>query len=134
MASARTPRIHPTAVIASEAELADDVQVGPYVVIEGRVHIGPGCILRPHAYLCGPLSQDSGDPACWRPVRKRRRISRFSLVNGQIVTQVPRPGQHPRAKRASKLGAKQLPFDAAQQMLGLTEPGLGRRRIALPEA
>jgi hypothetical protein len=45
-----------------------------------------------------PPGQDRGDPAGWRSVRKRRRISRFSLVNGQIVTQVPRPGQHPRCE------------------------------------
>jgi UDP-N-acetylglucosamine acyltransferase len=51
-----TARIHPTAVIAPEAELADDVQVGPYVVIEGRVRIGIGCILRPFVHLCGPLT------------------------------------------------------------------------------
>ena len=32
-----------------------------------------------------PPRQDSGDPAGWRPVRKRRRISRFSGASGQIV-------------------------------------------------
>ena len=56
MASTLICRIHPTAVIAPEAELAEDVQVGPYVVIEGAVRIGSGCILRPDAYLCGPLT------------------------------------------------------------------------------
>lgn len=61
MASALTPRIHPTAVIAPEAELAANVQVGPYVVIDGPVRIGPGCILHPHAYLCGPLSMGHGN-------------------------------------------------------------------------
>ena len=61
MASASMPRIHPTAVIAPEAELADGVQVGPYVVIEGRVRIGSGCILRPHAHLCGPLRMGHGN-------------------------------------------------------------------------
>jgi UDP-N-acetylglucosamine acyltransferase len=50
------PRIHPTAVIAPEAELANDVQVGPFVVIEGSVRVGPGCTLRPHVHLCGPLT------------------------------------------------------------------------------
>jgi UDP-N-acetylglucosamine acyltransferase len=50
------PRVHPTAIIAPEAELAEDVQVGPYVVIEGRVHIGSGSVIRPHAYLVGPLT------------------------------------------------------------------------------
>jgi UDP-N-acetylglucosamine acyltransferase len=61
MASARVARIHPTAVIAPEAVLASDVQVGPYVVIEGRVQIGEGCVLHPHAYLCGPLTMGRGN-------------------------------------------------------------------------
>ena len=46
----------------------------------------------------GPPGQDRGDPAGWRPVRKRRRISWFSLVSDQIVGQVPGPGQHPRCE------------------------------------
>jgi hypothetical protein len=33
-----------------------------------------------------PLSPGSVGPAGWRPVRKRRRISRFSSASGQIVT------------------------------------------------
>jgi hypothetical protein len=32
-----------------------------------------------------PLSRHRGGPAGWRPVRKRRRISRFSSVGGQMV-------------------------------------------------
>ena len=32
-----------------------------------------------------PLRQNSGDPAGWRTVRKRRRISRFSGASGPIV-------------------------------------------------
>jgi hypothetical protein len=42
-----------------------------------------------------PPSRDSGDPAGWRPVRKRRRISRFSLASGQIVTRAPGLGREP---------------------------------------
>ena len=45
-----------------------------------------------------PLSPDSGDPAGWRPVRKRRRISRFSLASGQIVARAPGLGQEPRCE------------------------------------
>ena len=37
----------------------------------------------------GPLSQGSGDRAGWRPVRKRRRTSRFSLTSGRIVARAP---------------------------------------------
>ncbi len=32
-----------------------------------------------------PLTQHSADPASWRPVRKRRRISRFASADGQMV-------------------------------------------------
>lgn len=69
--------IHPTAFIAEDATLADDVTVGPFAVIEGDVTIGAGScigahavvqryvrmgegnILHPHAVL-GGLPQDVG--------------------------------------------------------------------------
>ena len=38
-------RRHPTAIIAGGAELADDVVVGPYAVIEDRVSIGAGSVI-----------------------------------------------------------------------------------------
>jgi UDP-N-acetylglucosamine acyltransferase len=56
MPIAQSARIHPIAVIAPEADLADDVQVGPHVVIEGHVRLGPGCVLRPGVHLVGPLT------------------------------------------------------------------------------
>ena len=40
-----TDLIHPTAVISGEAEIASDAQIGPYVIIEGPVRIGPGCVI-----------------------------------------------------------------------------------------
>jgi UDP-N-acetylglucosamine acyltransferase len=56
MPNEHSPQIHPTAVVSAEADLADDVQIGPYVVVEGRVRLGPGCVVRPFAHLCGPLT------------------------------------------------------------------------------
>jgi UDP-N-acetylglucosamine acyltransferase len=47
--------VHPTAVISLEADLAFDVQVGPYSVIEGPARIGPGTVIESHACLSGPL-------------------------------------------------------------------------------
>lgn len=49
------PQIHPTAIVDSRAELADDVFVGPYCVIEGEVRLGAGCHLVSHCFLKGPL-------------------------------------------------------------------------------
>lgn len=50
------PTIHPTAIIDEQAQLADDVSVGPYCVIEGEVTLGPGTRLIAHCYLKGPLT------------------------------------------------------------------------------
>lgn len=57
----RAGRIHPTAIIAPEAELADDVEIGPFVVIEGAVRLGPGCVIRPYAHLVGPMTMGEGN-------------------------------------------------------------------------
>jgi UDP-N-acetylglucosamine acyltransferase len=54
-------RIHPTALISPEAELADDVIIDANVIIEGRVKIGRGCIVRPRALLVGPLTLGEGN-------------------------------------------------------------------------
>lgn len=43
--------IHPTAIIASTAEIAADVVIGPYVVIEDNVSIGAGTTIGPHAVI-----------------------------------------------------------------------------------
>ena len=48
--------IHPTAVISPDADLALDVQVGPYAIIEGSVRVGPGSIIEGHACLSGPMT------------------------------------------------------------------------------
>ncbi|GAC1451359.1 MAG: acyl-ACP--UDP-N-acetylglucosamine O-acyltransferase [Isosphaeraceae bacterium] len=48
--------VHPTAVIDSEAEIAHDVRIGAYAIIEGPVRIGSGCEIESHACLSGPLT------------------------------------------------------------------------------
>ena len=42
------------------------------------------------------LRPRSGDPAGWRPVRKRRRITRFPLASGPIAAPAPGLGGEPR--------------------------------------
>ena len=36
------PQIHPTAIVADKARLADDVEIGPYCVIGEDVALGAG--------------------------------------------------------------------------------------------
>jgi UDP-N-acetylglucosamine acyltransferase len=44
-------KIHPTAIIDPSAELAEDVVVGPYCIVEGGVRIGSGTELRAHVVV-----------------------------------------------------------------------------------
>ena len=73
------------------------VKVGGGGALEVKVYYGSPGILEVAGHARGrleswqkrvlpfsPLSPGSGDPPGWRPVRKRRRISRFSLASGQL--------------------------------------------------
>lgn len=45
--------IHPSALIDPKAELADDVKVGAFSIIDARVRIDAGTIIGPHAVITG---------------------------------------------------------------------------------
>jgi UDP-N-acetylglucosamine acyltransferase len=45
--------VHPSAVVAPEAELADDVVIGPYAVVHGCVRLAAGVRVDAHAVLGG---------------------------------------------------------------------------------
>jgi UDP-N-acetylglucosamine acyltransferase len=48
--------IHPTAIVDAAAELAADVQVGPYAVVGAGVRVGGGTVIGPHVVLEGPTT------------------------------------------------------------------------------
>jgi len=54
-------RVHPTAIVSAEAELADDIVVGPFALIEGRVRLGAGCVVGPRVHLIGELDVGPGN-------------------------------------------------------------------------
>jgi UDP-N-acetylglucosamine acyltransferase len=54
------PRIHPTALVARGAELADGVSVGPYAVIGPHVRIGRDSQIASHAVVTGRTTLGSG--------------------------------------------------------------------------
>lgn len=43
--------IHPTAIISPKAEIASDVEIGPYAIIQGKVIIGVGSRIDAHAVV-----------------------------------------------------------------------------------
>ena len=56
-----TGAIHPTAVIAIDAVLADGVEVGPYAVIGPGVEVGHGTKIGPHVVVEGPTRIGAGN-------------------------------------------------------------------------
>lgn len=54
------PIVHPTALVSCEADIADDVQIGPYCIITGRVTLGPGTRLMNHVQIQGPVTIGAG--------------------------------------------------------------------------
>ncbi len=52
--------MHPSAVVDASAELASDVEVGPYAIVGAGVRVGPGCRVMTHAVLQGPMSLGEG--------------------------------------------------------------------------
>jgi len=53
MPSSTLPQIHPTAIVDLKAELAGDVVIGPYSIVEGPVRIGEGTVVGAHCLLTG---------------------------------------------------------------------------------
>lgn len=52
--------IHPTAVISPQAELGEDVEIGPFCVVEGKARIGARTRLRSHVVV-GPYTEMGED-------------------------------------------------------------------------
>jgi UDP-N-acetylglucosamine acyltransferase len=48
--------IHKTAIISASADIADDVEIGPYSVIGDRVRIGRGTRIASHVVINGPTT------------------------------------------------------------------------------
>jgi UDP-N-acetylglucosamine acyltransferase len=63
--------IHQTAIVSPRADLAEDVEVGPYSLIGDDVHIGSGTVVGPHVVI--ESHTDIGE-SC--------RISQFSSIGG----------------------------------------------------
>ena len=55
------PVIHSSSIVDPKAELADDVVVGPFCIVEGQVKIGAGTVLMSHVTVRGRTVIGSGN-------------------------------------------------------------------------
>jgi UDP-N-acetylglucosamine acyltransferase len=78
------PGVDSTARIDEHAELARDVVVGPYAIVEAGVIIGPGCVLHAHAVVRGATVLGAGNV-----------IHPFAVIGGeaQAKRHVGKPGR-----------------------------------------
>jgi UDP-N-acetylglucosamine acyltransferase len=54
-------RIHPQAIVSSEAKIGAGVEVGPFAVVGAGVELGDGCVLHAHAVVRGPSKFGAGN-------------------------------------------------------------------------
>ena len=88
------PRLHALSVKVRAGEALEvKVYRGSRGILQvpGRAH-GRLEAWQKWSFPCGPLGQDSADRAGWQPVRKRRRISRFSRPGEPAAAGAPVPG------------------------------------------
>ena len=64
--------IHPTALIDPKAELADDVEVGAFTIVDAKVRIDAGTRIGPHAVITGRTS-----------IGKNNHIFQFTSIGEQ---------------------------------------------------
>lgn len=53
--------VHPTALISTHSKIADDVHIGPYVIVEDDVTIGGGCEIGSHSVIKSHTTLGSGN-------------------------------------------------------------------------
>lgn len=53
-------KIHPTAFVDPLARVSEDVEIGPFAVIEAGARIGRGCVIHGHAQLVGSVEVGDG--------------------------------------------------------------------------
>jgi UDP-N-acetylglucosamine acyltransferase len=54
-------QIHSSAIVDPAAELGDDIEIGPYCVINAGVELGNGCVLKSHVTMDGPTEIGEGN-------------------------------------------------------------------------
>jgi len=64
-----TTKIHPTAVIGDRVEIADNVEIGPYCILESDVTISEGTRLMAHVYV-----------GCYTEIGKNNQVFPFTTL------------------------------------------------------
>jgi UDP-N-acetylglucosamine acyltransferase len=104
------PRIHPSAIVSAESQLAENVEIGPHCILSGRVkladgvrliaavhisgpaEIGPGTILYPGACIGFPpqdVKFKQGDPTAGVVIGRDCQIREHATVHAATKLDIP---------------------------------------------
>lgn len=107
-----TARVHPSSVVAREAWLDDDVEIGPFCQVGPGVHVQGGTVLLGHVALFGPLT-----------LGRDNRIHPFAVLGAD-----PQDKSHSGAETRLEIGDRNVFREQATAHRG-TEKGDGVTRI-----
>jgi UDP-N-acetylglucosamine acyltransferase len=57
-------KAHATSIVDAGAEIAGDVEIGPYAIVGAGVRMGAGCRVAAHAVVLGPLTMGQRNEVC----------------------------------------------------------------------
>ncbi|KTC96915.1 acyl-ACP--UDP-N-acetylglucosamine O-acyltransferase [Legionella feeleii] len=106
------PKIHPTALVSRHAQIASDVEIGPYTIIGDHVCIDEGTVIGAHVVIEG-----------WTAIGKRNQI-----YHGAIVGNVPQDLKFNGEKSKLTIGDDNIIREYATISRGTTGGG-GETRI-----
>ncbi len=76
---------HPTAIVAPQATLGRDVQIGPYCIVGAEVTLSDGVILHSHAVVDGNTTIGTGTEIFpFASIGLRRRTRNFAAKNRSL--------------------------------------------------
>ena len=81
------PKIHPSAIVSEQAQLADDVVVGPFAIIDAGVEIGSGCEIGAQAWITGGTVMGEGNKVGYGSVigADPQSIGFDTTINSHVV-------------------------------------------------
>jgi UDP-N-acetylglucosamine acyltransferase len=110
-------RIHSSAIVDPKAEIADEVEIGPYSIVDARVSIGRGTVVGPHVVIKG-LTE----------IGERNRIFQFASI-GEVNQDLKYRGEETRLKIGSGNTIREYVTMQVGTVTGRSETTIGDRNL-----
>ena len=110
-------QIHSSAIVHPKAEIADDVEIGPYSIIEAHVRIGRGTVVGPHVVIKGRTE-----------IGENNKIFQFASV-GEVNQDLKYRGEETRLKIGSGNTIREYVTMQIGTLTGRSETTIGERNL-----